>query len=155
MLNLYSAISSSKPEPKKTVLVNNLCNTSWNCKCDKTDDIWALNDCWEYKIVNERVMRHACVGVCVCEWQLVHMVPEVEKHIIPPSMSSQPCRIEEPGHRVSSILFNLNAKAYTKSYRRIAKSSRYLDCRAVSSLLHFFFFRTFHLLLASPTTDFR
>lgn len=28
----------------------------------------------------------ACVHcLCVCEWQLVHMVPEVEKHIIPPA----------------------------------------------------------------------
>ena len=76
--------------------------------------------------VHARARVCVCVCVCVyyvqcpymCEWQLVHMVPEVEK-TYSSSTSSRPCWIGEPGHRVSSILFNLDME----SCRWIAKNS--------------------------------
>lgn len=84
------------------------------------------------------------------------MVPEVEKHIIPLSMSSQPCRIEEPGHRVSSILFNLDVKN-VREIDGYNQKFMYLDCGAVPSLLRvfsffFFSFRTSRHILAPSTT---
>lgn len=148
-------ISSSKPEPKKkkkSVLVNNLCNASRDRLYVRQNE--RLYECWTIVESIKLWMRERCVRVCVNEWQLVHMVPEVEKHIIPLSMSSQPCRIEEPGHWVSSILFNLDVKSVREKSTDTIKSScisiverRPLSC---GYFLFFFFFQDFSSYF-SPT----
>lgn len=107
--------------------------------CDDTDDwlfeIWVdVHARWTMNESNHGMWVNACLCMCVCvsKWQLVHMVPEVEKHITP-SAHCQAMSDRSTGSPSVSNSLQSRREMHAKSRGQTTKNFTRLDCQTIVS----------------------